>query len=209
MRTMTVLLPQSMSLRPWTMFLRARSLSSGATASSQSRNTTSAAERAAFSNRPGFDPGTASSERCTRAVGGSIVVKLMVVLLEGSAGGSEAAGDAIDGYQERCLERLPCRGVRRAAVPAQQLDLHPVRLPDGRQLAQEPGAELRETGADPVAPAHAQQHLAGECVLTLDHSEDRVPYPAVAHQAGVVPRDCQIHLLQGLFDLVDDQAEQA
>src|SRR5665811_1231079 len=42
MRIIMVLLPQSMSLRPWMMFLRACSLSSGATASSRSKKMTSA-----------------------------------------------------------------------------------------------------------------------------------------------------------------------
>jgi hypothetical protein len=52
-------------------------LSSGATASSKSRNTTSAAEAAAFSNSFGLLPGTASSLRLSRAVAGSMIVKLI------------------------------------------------------------------------------------------------------------------------------------
>ncbi len=77
MRTIIVLLPQSRSLSPWMMLARARSLSSGATASSTSRKITSAALRAAFSNIDGLEPGTASSERCRRGVACSMVVKLM------------------------------------------------------------------------------------------------------------------------------------
>ena len=77
MRTIMVLVPQSMSFSACTTFLRACSLSSGATASSRSRNTTSAADFAAFSKMAGFEPGTASSERCRRGVACSMMVKLM------------------------------------------------------------------------------------------------------------------------------------
>ena len=77
MRIIIVLVPQSTSLSAWTMFLRACGLSSGATASSRSRKTTSAALAAAFSNIAVFEPGTASSERCRRGVACSISVKLM------------------------------------------------------------------------------------------------------------------------------------
>ena len=64
------------------MFLRACALSSGATASSTSRNTISAADFAAFSNSAVLDPGTASSERCRRETAGSMLVKLMDDSLE-------------------------------------------------------------------------------------------------------------------------------
>ena len=77
MRIIIVLVPQSTSLRPWMMFLRACGLSSGATASSRSRNTMSAADAAAFSNIAVLVPGTASSERCRRGVAWSMMVKLM------------------------------------------------------------------------------------------------------------------------------------
>ena len=63
MRTIMVFDPQSISLSPWMMFLRACALSSGATASSTSRNTMSAADFAAFSNSAVLEPGTASSDR--------------------------------------------------------------------------------------------------------------------------------------------------
>src|ERR1700734_2600636 len=76
MRTIIVLLPQSTSLSPTMMFLRACSLSSGATASSQSRKMMSALDCAAFLNNAGLVPGTASSERCNLGVACSIVVKL-------------------------------------------------------------------------------------------------------------------------------------
>src|SRR5580692_4890047 len=77
MRTIMVLLPQSTSFRPWMMLLRACSLSSGATASSQSRKIMSALDSAAFLNNAGLVPGTASSERCNLGVDCSMVVKLM------------------------------------------------------------------------------------------------------------------------------------
>src|SRR5260221_11020561 len=77
MRTIMVVVPQGISLRPWMMLLRACSLSSGATASSTSRKTMSAADFAAFSNKAVLDPGTASSERCRRGVAGSMLVKLI------------------------------------------------------------------------------------------------------------------------------------
>ena len=41
----------------------------------------SAAQRAAFSNMPGLDPGTASSDRCRRGVACSMIVKLTFDLL--------------------------------------------------------------------------------------------------------------------------------
>ena len=41
----------------------------------------SAADWAAFSNNPGLDPGTASSERCRRGVACSMIVKLMPLFL--------------------------------------------------------------------------------------------------------------------------------
>ena len=75
--------PQSMSFSAWTMFLRACSLSSGATASSQSRKMMSASPLAAFSKMPGFEPGTANSERCRRGVACSIRVKLTVFSFSG------------------------------------------------------------------------------------------------------------------------------
>ena len=77
MRTDRVLLPQSMSLIASMTFLRACSFSSGATASSRSRNTTSAAEAAAFSKSFGLLPGTASSLLLRRAGACSTMVKLM------------------------------------------------------------------------------------------------------------------------------------
>src|SRR3984885_15619261 len=77
MRTIIVLPPQSTSLSPVMMFLRACSLSSGATASSQSRKMMSALDCAAFLNSAGLVPGTASSERCNLAVACSMVVKLI------------------------------------------------------------------------------------------------------------------------------------
>ena len=58
MRTETVFLPKSISFSALTMLRRARSLSSGATASSRSRNSTSTADFAAFSKSSGRLPGT-------------------------------------------------------------------------------------------------------------------------------------------------------
>src|SRR5689334_18641871 len=66
MRAVTSLSPQFTSFRAATMSSLALSLSDGATASSKSRQTTSAALAAAFSNRAGLDPGTKSLERYSR-----------------------------------------------------------------------------------------------------------------------------------------------
>ena len=77
MRTESVLVPQSMSRSAWMTFLRAWGLSSGATASSRSRKTTSAADLAAFSKSCGWLPGTASSLRLRRAGACSTILKLM------------------------------------------------------------------------------------------------------------------------------------
>src|SRR3954471_13094697 len=77
MRTLTVFLPQSISLSAATTLRRARGLSSGATESSRSRNTTSALERLALSIIFGLDAGTASSERCRRGITGSNEVRLI------------------------------------------------------------------------------------------------------------------------------------
>ncbi|MNC91600.1 hypothetical protein D3C83_78930 [compost metagenome] len=84
MRTDIVFLPQSMSLRAALTFFRASTLSSGATASSRSRNTTSAADFAAFSNKDGVEPGTASSERFSRGLACSMTVKLMMASVRSS-----------------------------------------------------------------------------------------------------------------------------
>src|ERR1700730_17708224 len=113
MRIIMVLVPHSISFSPAMIFLRACSLSSGATASATSRKIISAADWAAFSNNPGLEPGTASSERCRRGVACSMIVKLMPLILSllldslgplghraGSAGGAKAAGDAIDRQQQ-------------------------------------------------------------------------------------------------------------
>src|SRR5262245_42163754 len=88
MRTESVLLPQSMSLMATMTFLRACGLSSGATASSRSRKTTSAAEAAAFSNSFGWLPGTANSLRLSRAGACSTILKLMGILALGCSGGA-------------------------------------------------------------------------------------------------------------------------
>src|SRR5580692_1424759 len=112
------------------MLRRAASLSSGATASSRSRNTMSAALRAAFSNRPGLDPGTASSERCRRGVACSIRVKLTLSSprmewfplppgKDASTGGAESGGGTVDRQQQRVAHFL----VAAAAELPQQADL--------------------------------------------------------------------------------------
>ena len=79
MRNDIVLLPQSMSLSPSMMFLRACGLSSGATASSRSRKMTSASDFAAFSNICGEEPGTESSQRFRRGVVCSTILKLIAI----------------------------------------------------------------------------------------------------------------------------------
>src|SRR5690606_17106965 len=72
-----VLRPQSTSLIAWMTFLRASTLSSGATLSSRSRLITSAADFAIFSKSSGRDPGPKSWQRFGRAGGCGWTVKLM------------------------------------------------------------------------------------------------------------------------------------
>src|SRR6478736_8014336 len=132
MRIIMVLLPQSRSLRPWMMFLRACSFSSGATASSRSRKMMSAAPLAAFSNSDGLDPGTASSERCKRGVACWIRVKLMssISFRYQLTRGPKAGGNAVNGKQQGRLVALSLGLGRGAAKPAQQLDLLAIDLID-------------------------------------------------------------------------------
>src|SRR5579885_1336039 len=77
MRSDTTFSPQSTSLSAAMMLRRACGLSSGATASSRSRNTMSAAPCAAFAKNFGEEPGTASSLRLRRAGACLIWVKLI------------------------------------------------------------------------------------------------------------------------------------
>src|SRR6185437_14893458 len=167
MRTIMVLAPQSMSLRPWMMLMRACALSSGATASSTSRNTMSAAERAAFSNKPLLDPGTASSERCSRAVAGSMLVKLMGLSLKtlgrSLARRTETGGGTIDGHQQGGAQLLAAAG----AMRAQQVHLLAADRVDGFQPALEAPPELREASGDGGIARDAQYHLAGQPVFFL------------------------------------------
>src|SRR5436190_1746024 len=68
MRTLTAQALQSCEVTTPMTFVRACSLSSGATASSRSRNTTSAPRVGAFSIARTFVPGTASSLRWRRSL---------------------------------------------------------------------------------------------------------------------------------------------
>src|SRR5512147_2257382 len=150
MRIIMFLVPQSRSLRPWMIFLRACSLSSGATASSRSRKMMSAWPLAAFSNSDGLDPGTASSERWRRGVACWIRVKLMLSISfrYQLTRGPEAGGNAIDGQQQSKLVALALRFGRGAAEPAQKLDLLAIdRVDHGKPLGQHL-AMAREAGAD-------------------------------------------------------------
>src|SRR6202034_3669486 len=139
------------------MFLRACSLSSGATASSQSRKITSAADFPAFSNSPGLDPGTASSERCTRGGGCTALGKPM-----DSPRAAKAAGDAIDRQQQWRFIRLFFASVRRRAIAAEQLDLLAVCVRDARELTREAAPKLREACSDLRAGTHLEQHFRGQ-----------------------------------------------
>ncbi len=93
MRTERVLSPQSISFNPLMMFLRACGLSSGATASSRSRKTTSAADCAALEKSFGLLPGTASSLRLRRAGACSMIVKLITPPLSCLRRANEVAQD--------------------------------------------------------------------------------------------------------------------
>src|SRR3546814_16827503 len=95
MRTDRVLLPQSTSFSALTIFLRGCSLSSGATASSRSRNTTSAAASAAFLKSFGLLPGTASSLRCMSAGAGS--PKVRIAQKSGEEGTRRQDGEVLGG----------------------------------------------------------------------------------------------------------------
>ncbi len=87
-RTETVFAPQSTSLIASTMFLRASALSGGATASSRSRLTTSAALAAIFSKIAGREPGPKSWQRFGRAGGAGWMRKLMADSPRTGAGGA-------------------------------------------------------------------------------------------------------------------------
>src|ERR1700722_1722139 len=149
MRTIMVFSPQWMSLRAWMMFLRACSLSSGATASSTSRKTMSAADCAAFSNKAVLDPGTASSERCKRGVDGSMLVKLIVLPRDYAAKRmssrrTETSGGAIDRHEERRAHFFAAFGT----VGAQQVYLLAAHRIDGLQAPRQPSPKLREALGD-------------------------------------------------------------
>src|SRR5579862_6499909 len=147
------------------MLLRARSFSSGATASSQSRNTTSAADCAALANRPTFEPGTASSERCTRGRACSIVVKLIRCSSLKSARTAEPACYAINRKQQGCLDGIALRVRACSTVAAQKLNLQSVRLRNVRQLSRQSSAQARKTPGDVVTLAHLQQHPHAKSML--------------------------------------------
>src|ERR1700693_1546518 len=195
------------------MFLRARSLSSGATASSQSRKMMSAADFAAFSNSAGLEPGTASSERCRRGLAGSMVVKLMDgyswMNARGLSGAAETGGNAVDRKQQRRLVGFSLALTPRATVTAQQLDLLAIGLRDARQLARQADPELREPLGDLSAATDPQQHFRRQTVLALDGAEDCLAHGRLFDQTGVFARDLEIGLQQGLFGLIHDQAEQS
>src|ERR1700685_1550606 len=200
MRTMTVLAPQSTSFSPRMMFLRACSLSSGATASSQSRKITSAADFAAFSNSPGLDPGTASSERCRRGVACTTLVKLM-----DSPRAAKAAGDAIDRQQQWRFIGLFFAPVRRRAIAAQQLDLLPVCVRDARELTRQAAPKLRETRSDLRTGTHLEQHFRGQAEFSLERIEDARTYRLVGHKLRIFARDVEVDLQQSLLRFIDDQ----
>src|SRR5579875_766399 len=73
-RTTRILSPQPPSFSAATMFLRASGFTSGAQASSRSRNTWSAGRPFAFSRKRGLLPGTARQERRGRSVAASEVI---------------------------------------------------------------------------------------------------------------------------------------
>src|SRR5215475_10245890 len=77
MRTDTDFLPKFTVLSAWMMLVRACGLSAGATASSRSRQITSAGPVAAFSNKGGRTPGTNNWDRLSRGEVRSTVVKLI------------------------------------------------------------------------------------------------------------------------------------
>ena len=190
MRTESALLPQSMSPMAWMMFLRACALSSGATASSRSRNTTSAADFAAFSNICGWLPGTASSLRFRRAGACSTVKKLMICPIEEVRRRAPAQDFGLRrfGVEQAVLEDIAHQLV--AAVEPHVLDgARHVGLHRGAAHAEDEGDLLV---GQPAAHELHHQHLhgreaAGLRVIAvgaeLRHDGDRAGRGAAAPQA--------------------------
>src|ERR1700733_78039 len=196
-----VFVPQSISLRAWMMLRRAASLSSGATASSTSRKTMSAADFAAFSNKLVFDPGTASSERCRREWAGSMLVKLMVILRDASSrlpGCAEAGGGAVDRHQEGGADLLAAVGT----MCAQQVDLLAAHLVDGFETPRETPPKLWEAFGDRAIARDAQNHLAGQLILRSDAGEDWLAHGGIADKSGIFRGDRQVDLQQRALHVV-------
>src|SRR5206468_3511370 len=103
-------------------FTRARSLSSGATASSRSRNTKSAPRVGAFSIARSFVPGTASSLRCSRALS---------AILFAIGGGPLARHDGVE------------RGEHLVGGLAVRVHAHQPDSPDRRRRRPQPAADLQ------------------------------------------------------------------
>src|ERR1700691_2354964 len=88
-----------------------------------------------------------------------------------SPGGPEAGGDAIDREQERCLVHLLLVLIGGRAITMQQLHLLPVRGGDGGKLARQAAAQLGGAFCDLPSTADFQEHLRGQMIFTLDHTE--------------------------------------
>src|SRR5205085_7151408 len=118
MRTLTAQPVQSWDVSASITFARACSLSSGATASSRSRNTTSAPSVGAFSIARTFVPGTASSLRCKRFLTATGLLPVEDVV--------ERVEDAVGGLAVRVDAHEPDPPDRRGARPEASADLDPV-----------------------------------------------------------------------------------
>src|SRR5690348_10045271 len=174
MRTETVLplARQSMSLSAWMMFLRARSLSGGATASSMSRKTKSAALFAAFSIISGLEPGTASSLRCSRSFFRWLMVWLMIRSPSRRLGDRQRGRvpEVLDGGTDAGAGRQPHAAIEQRHFSRRQRGenhhlVQPAEVADAEDLAHhlvEAAAERRLVGAvgalDDVAAVDAFRH---------------------------------------------------
>src|SRR2546429_1784295 len=94
------------------------------------------------------------------------------------------------------------------AIAAEQLDLLPAHLIEQRQAALEPPPELGEASREVARSHEPPDHIAGAVILVGYEREYLGAPPVVGNQGGVLARDVQIDVRQGLLHFVHDQPEQ-
>src|SRR5207302_6583139 len=93
-------------------------------------------------------------------------------------------------------------------ITPQQLDLLPAHLIEYRQAALEAPAELWEPPGEVAGPREPPDHVRGAVIL-VGHERENLGAPTVGpEQRGVLARDVQIDVREGLLHFVDDQPEQ-